>query len=180
MIINVGSKNSNKLEAVRKAFIENGFSGLEVISCETDSGVSAQPIGYDEVILGAENRASGSFYNCDLSVGLESELISVPRINTGYMNITFCAIWNGCKFFYGLGSGFELPEKAVDLIINEKMEVDEAVYKIGLTKNPRIGYKEGISSVLTNGAVSREDHAKTSVEMALASMYGMFSHSLES
>ena len=56
------------------------------------------------------------------------------------------------------------------------MGVDKAVYEIGLTSDPRIGYNEGISSVMSNGVVTREYHAKTSVEKALISMYERLIH----
>lgn len=169
MIINVGSKNPNKFNAVKEAFLLfDRFSGAAFNAMGAASNISDQPVGYQETITGAKNRSVNAFKNCDISVGLESGLVDIPLTNTGYMNLTVCAIYDGNDHFIGTGPAFELPEKITKLVIKEKLELDDAILKSGFSDNPRIGYSEGIIGVLTNGVVTRKDYMVPSVTMAMA------------
>ena len=169
MIINIGSKNPNKFNAVKEAFLMfEQFQNAVFQSNAAKSGVSDQPIGYKETITGAKNRADNSFANCDISVGLESGLVEIPLTRTGYMNLTICSIYDGNEFCIGSGPAFELPEKITKLVVEDRLELDEAILKSGFSANPRIGYSEGIIGVLTNGVVTRKDYMIPSVTMALA------------
>jgi len=169
VIIRVGSLNPVKLEAIRAVmtvrFPQAGFQPVGV-----DSGVSVQPIGLDETLRGARNRAQAAFANCDLSVALESGLIPVPQTTTGYMNLTACAIFDGREMYLGLGPAFELPSEVTRLVVEEGLELDPAVRQAGLTDNERIGYAQGIIGVLSGGRVTRMDYSRPAVSMALVRM----------
>ena len=52
----VGSTNPAKLEPVRLVFAEV-FPELEIRGVDVPSGVRDQPVGYEETVLWAENRA---------------------------------------------------------------------------------------------------------------------------
>lgn len=169
MIIAVGSKNPNKLQAVREAFqLFQRFHDARFESFASKSGVPDQPIGLDEIITGAKQRAIHAFSGCHLSVGLESGLIPVPQTQNGYMNVSACAIYNGNNHFTGLGPAFELPSAIVELVIKQKLELDEAIFQSGFSLNPRIGYSEGIIGILTDGVVTRKDYMVPAVTMALS------------
>ena len=164
----VGSKNPNKRAAVERAFAAfSKVSWGEFLSHASNSGVSDQPIGYDETLKGADNRAKEAFEQGGLGVGLESGLIPVSGSTTGYMNLTACSIYDGKAWFRGVGPGFELPESVCRLVVEEKLELDDAVHQSGMSDNSRIGYAQGIIGVLSNGAVTREDYMVPAVTMAL-------------
>jgi len=62
MIINVGSQNKVKIEAVTEVFSEfDQFKNLEVVSLDVPSSVSVQPCSLEETIAGARNRATAAF-----------------------------------------------------------------------------------------------------------------------
>lgn len=169
MLITVGSKNPNKLQAVKEAFLLfQRFQDARFESFASNSGVSDQPLGLDEIITGAKQRATHAFLDCHLSVGLESGLIPVPQTRNGYMNISACAIYNGNSHFTSLGPAFELPAVIVKLVIEQKLELDEAIFQSGFSSNPRIGYSEGIIGMLTDGVVTRKDYMIPAVTMALS------------
>lgn len=169
MIVNIGSKNPNKFNAVKESFLMfEKFQGAAFESRASKSGVSDQPVGYVETITGAKNRAFNAFINCDISVGLESGLVEIPLTKTGYMNLTVCSIFDGENHSIGTGPAFELPEKITQLVIENGLELDEAILKSGFSDNPRIGYSEGIIGILTKGVVTRKDYMIPSVSMAMA------------
>lgn len=169
MKIVVGSKNPNKIQAVKEAMQAfEPFANAEFQGVSADSGVSDQPIGLEETITGAGNRAKQAFHECDFSVGLESGLIPVPLTRSGYMNLSACAIYDGDEVFVGLGPAFELPRDITRLVVDDKLELDVAIFQSGFSKNPRIGYSEGIIGVLTNGVVTRKDYMVPAVSMAMA------------
>jgi len=112
MVICIGSKNPNKFNAVKEAFLMfETFRDASFVSIGADSNVSDQPVGYTETITGAKNRAFNAFKECDISVGLESGLVEIPLTKTGYMNLTVCSIYDGQEHSIGTGPAFELPEK---------------------------------------------------------------------
>ena len=79
-VVNVGSKNDIKIEAVRRTLRNYPFLNPFVIrSLEALSGVSHQPMTLQEIVSGAKNRARNSFSSCDYSFGIESGLMPVHR-----------------------------------------------------------------------------------------------------
>ncbi len=171
MIVIVGSKNPNKIQAVRDAFsMFNCFHGARFESAAVSSGVSDQPIGLEETLGGAKLRATNAFSGCDFSVGLESGLIPVPLARSGYMNLSVCAIFDGKQHYLGLGPAFELPETITRLVVDQHLELDVAIFQSGLSANPRIGYSEGIIGILTHGVVTRKDYMVPAVTMAMAGL----------
>ena len=91
MKVIVGSKNPNKIDAVKEVLaLYPNFSGAIVEGIAADSGVYKQPTSIEETVQGAINRAKNSFKDCDLSIGLESGLIAVPQTKSGYMDRGHC------------------------------------------------------------------------------------------
>ncbi|MDL2286305.1 DUF84 family protein [Desulfococcaceae bacterium OttesenSCG-928-F15] len=168
----LGSMNPVKKEALAQVLAESGrFLNVEVCNMDADSGVSDQPMGFEDTLLGARNRASAS-WSADFSfgVGIESGIIPVPLTKSGYMNLTSCVLFDGKEFFTGLGPAFELPEAVVGFILEEKMELDSAIKAAGLSNNPRIGYSEGLIGLLTKNVITRMHYTKPAIHMALASL----------
>lgn len=171
MIVNIGSKNPNKLNAVKEAFLLfEPFQKAHFESVNANSEISNQPVGFEETITGALNRSKNAFTGCTFSVGLESGLVPIPMTRTGYMNLSVCVIFDGKNHYTGTGPAFELPVDITRLVIHEKLELDDAIVKSGFSENPRIGYSEGIIGVLTDGVVTRKDYMIPAVTMSMAQL----------
>ena len=143
------------------------MSKVEVFSIEVPSGVYKQPTSMDETIQGAINRAKNSFQKCEYSFGIESGLMKVPHTKTGYMNVCACAIYDGKDYHIGLSSAFEYPTKIINFVFSDKLEIDEAIYKTGLTNDKRIGRSGGVIGYLTKGRLKRKEYTKQAITTAL-------------
>lgn len=169
LIVKVGSKNEVKVSAVAEILREYPhLAGAVVEGVETDSGVPSQPKSLDETIRGAMNRARGAFEGCDYAIGIESGLMAVPNTKSGYMDVCVCAIYDGKEFHLGLSSAWEFPNKEVTrLMLEEGLDMNQAVHKAGLTKNPKVGSKEGAIGILTKGRMDRKEYTKQALRTAL-------------
>lgn len=168
MKINVGSKNDVKIVAVKEAVRDYDFlSGAEISGVYACSDVSEQPKSIDETIRGAMIRAKNAFKDCEYSFGIEDGLMQVSNTKTNYMNICACVIYDGQNFHIGLSSAFEYPDNVTKLVFKEGLDINQAFYKIGLTKNPKVGSAEGAIGILTHGRLLRKEYTKQAITMAL-------------
>lgn len=168
MKINVGSKNKIKVEAVKEALSDYDFlSKAKITGVEAPSKVSEQPKSMNETIQGAMNRSSNAFSDCQYSFGLESGLMKVSHTKTGYMDFCVCAIFDGKNHHLGLSSAFEYPLEVTRLVIKKGLDINQAFYKTGLTKDPKIGSSKGAIGILTKGRLLRKDYIKQAITMAL-------------
>lgn len=166
--IKIGSKNPIKIAALKEVLFEYScFNKFKIISMKSDSMVRNQPRSLKETVEGAINRAKNIYANCDYSFGLEAGLIRVPYTDSGYMDICVCAIFNGKRHFLGLSPAWEVPKQIVDCIINYDVDMNEAARRAGLTKNKKVGYKEGLIGLLTEGKITRKEYTKEAIKMAL-------------
>ena len=171
--IRVGSKNQVKIEAVKEYFPEFDVEGVDA-----DSGIDEQPKSLCEIRRGARNRAlsrgvSRFGDNTDWGIGIESGIMpNLQRMPTeepysGWMNVIICMIWDGKIWGIGLSSGFVVPDKVIDIAFRDKVDLSEAIFRAGLTKEKRIGYKEGIVHILTGGKMNRKEYIKQAIMMAM-------------
>jgi inosine/xanthosine triphosphatase len=168
MKIHLGSQNQVKLKALKEIILNYDFlSKAEVFGLAVDSGVSEQPKSIEETISGAKNRCRKVFLNSDLSFGLEDGLMKVPYTKTGYMNVCVCAIYNGERFYIGLSSAYEYPAEVIDLVFNKSLDINQAFYKLALTKNPKIGSAQGAIGVLSDSFLNRKEYTKQAIISAL-------------
>ena len=174
----MGSRNPDKIRAAREVLEKFRIEFYDFKAVEVDSGVSRQPLTLEDTAKGARNRALNAFEDGSYSIGIESGLIKMPSAETCYLNATVCAIYNGERYFIGLGSGFEMPEYLARLVVEENLDVDEAAFKSGLTDDKRGGYSGGLIEILSNGNLNRQDHhIRPAVEMAFTSLYHkLFGH----
>ena len=168
MRINVGSKNEVKVNAVKESIANYNFlSNAQVISVNINSDVSDQPKSAEETIKGAMNMAKKAFVECDYSFGIEDGLMKIPNAKTDYMNICACAIYDGKNFHIGLSSAYEYPHEVTRLVFEEGLDINQAFFKVGLTKNQTVGSAEGAIGILTKGRLLRKEYTKQSIMMAL-------------
>ncbi|GBE54639.1 non-canonical purine NTP phosphatase [archaeon BMS3Bbin15] len=162
MKIAVGSKNPVKIEAIRRAF--SRFFKVNVTGTKVDSGVSSQPIGFEETMKGAENRARKAKSQGDLGVGIEAGLIRIEGSKRLYFDIQITAIYDGNFMTYGLGPGFVHPPSVVKAV-QEGRDVGELMEELSGVES--IGKKLGAIGFLTDGKVTRIEISEMSVLMAL-------------
>ena len=164
MKVVVGSRNPVKLNATRN-ILERIFSDLTIIATDADSEVPDQPFGLDQTIEGAINRAKNAFSEeYDLSVGIESGLMEVPYTLTGYIDLQWCAIFDGDKITLGVSSGFEYPPKVIKEVLNG-VEVGDVMDKVtGVTD---LGQKKGAVSYLSHDMLDRTENTEQCVLTAM-------------
>lgn len=169
MKIKVGSMNKSKVEAVEEILKDYPhLASAEVVGAESESGVADQPKSLEEVVTGAKNRAQNVFSDCDYSIGLEAGLMAVPGTKSGFMDVTACAIYDGQEFHLGLSPAWEFPNPEImKTILNEGLDMSQAINKHGLTDNPKIGSEEGAIGILTKGRLTRKDYTKQALRTAL-------------
>ncbi len=168
MKIKIASKNSVKIEALKEIIQDYScLKGTEIIAVDVLSEVGDQPKSLESTIQGAMNRAKNAFKDCTYSFGIESGLMAVPKTKTGFMDVCVCAIFDGKEYHLGLSSAWEAPKRVAEYILKEGLDMNEAAYKAGLTKNPKIGSAEGLVGIMTKGRLTRKEYTKEAIRMAL-------------
>lgn len=164
MKVVVGSKNPVKLNATRNV-LKKIYNDLEIKTSEVDSEVPDQPFGLDETINGAINRAKNAFDDwADLSVGIESGLMETPNTITGYIDLQWCAIFDGDRVTIGVSSGFEYPPMVINEVLNG-FEVGDIMDKITGVEN--LGQKKGAVSRLSKDMLDRTENTEQCVLTAM-------------
>ncbi|ASJ06349.1 inosine/xanthosine triphosphatase [Thermococcus pacificus] len=166
MRIAVGSTNPTKVLAVKEV-MEMIYGDVEVFGVEVESGVPDQPVGIEETIRGAINRARQALEkgNADMGVGIEAGIYPVPNSLTGYFDIQFCAILDREGWLtIGHGPGFEYPPYVIKRI-KEGVEAGKAMDELVGEKD--LKRKTGAIGYLTHGILPRKELNKLAVLMAM-------------
>jgi inosine/xanthosine triphosphatase len=164
MKVGVGSRNQVKVQATRN-ILDKVYAKLDVISVDVDSGVPDQPFGVNQTIQGAINRAHNALLeDYDLGVGIESGLMKTPHTLTDYVDLQWCAIYDGDKTTLGVSAGFEYPPWVMDEVLNGR-EVGDVMDQ--LTGVEHLGEKMGAVSYLSRGMLDRTGNTEQCVLMAM-------------
>ena len=164
MKVMVGSLNPVKLNATRN-ILEKIYGEIDISSKDVDSGVPDQPFGLDQTIEGAINRAKMSYTNeYDLSVGIESGLMQTPNTLTGYIDLQWCAIFDGENITLGVSSGFEYPPEVIKEVLSG-VEVGNVMDRITGVSN--LGTKKGAVSHLSRDMLNRTENTEQCVLTAM-------------
>jgi len=170
-IVAVGSTNKVKLEAVKEVFQDYPLlDEAEITSYKVPTEVAEQPLSLNETIRGAKNRAKNAFNTCGkckFSIGIESGLMKVEESKSGFMEFTVCSIYDGKDYYLGQSAAYEMPQKIIDLVVNQKMTMAEACYEAGLSKDIKLGEKEGDIGILSKGRMTRQDQSEQALVVAL-------------
>lgn len=168
MKIKVGSTNKIKVEAVKEILWDYPHLKDAMVSMvEVSLGVVEQPKSLGETVQGAMNRAKGAFQDCRYSFGIESGLMAVPNTKTGFMDVCVCAIFDGNGYHLGLSSAWEAPKQVVHYMLTEGLDMNQAAFKAGLTRNPNVGLAEGLVGIMTKGRLTRKEYTKEAIRTAL-------------
>ncbi len=166
MKVLIGTKNPGKITGAKQAFLHY-FKDIEVEGIEVSSDVSDEPVN-DEVYQGARNRVNNLIkyavennIEADYFLGVESGIFDKLG-NWSIIQIACIKDKNGVES-WGNSSGFPVPERYVDRIINENLGVvmDE-IYNAD-----QIGKGKGGVGMLTKGVLTRYDMTEQALIMAL-------------
>jgi len=146
MIVRVGSASAMKLKAARKAFA-TFFSKVQIVGVDVPSGVSAQPLSFGEIVLGARERARRAYSDCDYAVGIEAGTFRMAGSTPRLFQMTLACVFDGTRDALGSGPFFELPEALAKKVIRSDT---------------------GSVALVTKGKVTREAVTADAVVMALA------------
>lgn len=164
MKVAVGSKNPVKVNATKNV-LKKIYKDVEVISVNVDSEVPHQPFGIDETIRGAINRAKNAYSDYfDISVGIESGLMETPNSITGYIDLQWCAVFDGDMITLGVSAGFEYPPSVIEEVLKGK-EVGDVMDKV--TGIDKLGQKTGAVSFLSKGMLDRTENTEQCVLTAM-------------
>jgi inosine/xanthosine triphosphatase len=171
----VGSINPTKIEAAKQGFSKY-FKNFQFYNTKAESKVSNQPIGMEEIIEGAINRARDAITyltkelesQCNnYGVGIESGLIKVPQARTDYMDLQFCAIIDDDdNITLGSGNAFEHPQSVIrEILTDNTKEIGVIIGK--LANNMNLKNETGAISFLSKYSITRTDILTHAVICAL-------------
>ncbi len=166
----VCSKNLAKNEAVKNV-MKDFFKEFEIISFETDSGVSETPIGDEEGIRGCLNRikdANNQEKAGDLYVAMEGIL---TKTIYGTFLCGWTVIYNKLEneYYYGCSAKIKIPDEIIEKTTKSQKLSDVVANFVGSTGDEIS--KIGTNGILTNGSYTRTDEFMDSILCAISSKY---------
>lgn len=172
-LVRVGSTNPPKLEGVRAAL--TAFSrDVTIEGVEVESGVPDQPLGFEEIVAGARNRAERAQRGgaCDLGVGYEDGLVEISGPEKSWFNIGCAAVSDGAQISLGLSSGFGYPPACLRPAVAQRRPIGGLFDQFwkqrrGSASDPA-PLSIGNIGKLTGGALTRAEYTRHAVVCALA------------
>ena len=165
----VCSKNAAKNIAVEK-IMEQYFEEMEIISLETNSGVSATPIGDEEGIAGCFNRIKDATNQADgdLYVAMEG-ILTEGKYGTFLCGWTVIYNQEENEYYYGCSAKIRIPDQIIQKTTKDKRLSDVVAEYVG-ESGDKIS-KIGTNGLLTNGAYTRTDEFMDSILCAISCKY---------
>lgn len=175
--VRVGSRNEPKIAAVRSAMLAYAPS-VEVCGVAVESGVPEQPVGFEEIVLGARNRAAAAQRSgdCDLAVGIEDGLVALPAAaamaSNPHLNIGCAAVSDGRRVSLGFSSAFAYPLAVTTPAVRDRSPIGDLFDALwrdrrGESQLLPSARTSGNVGKLTAGALPRSEYARHAVLCAL-------------
>ena len=181
--VRVGTLNEPKIEAVREAFTAYAPEAV-VGGTAVESGVPDQPVGWEEIVLGARNRARRAFASgpCDLAVGIEDGLVELAlgggvageEGEREVLNVGCAAVVDGRRESLGFSSGFAYPPACVEPALANREPIGDVFDRVfdgasGASVSESIPSGRSIGNIgkLSLGVLPRSDYARHAVVCAL-------------
>ncbi len=169
-IIIICSKNKAKNDAV-SSVMQQYFEDMEILSLQTNSGVSETPVGDEEGITGCMNRIKDALNqneNGNLYVAMEG-ILSETTYGTFLCGWTVIYNKNENEYYYGCSSKVKVPNEIIEKTDKNKRLSDVVAEFVGSTGDEVSLI--GTNGMLTNGAYTRTDEFMDSVLCAISSKY---------
>ena len=164
----VGTLNEGKLVCVSDALAAMGFE-FELQAVETTSGVSDQPLGHEETVRGARNRANDALAAVEgalLGFGIESGVLMLDGQTLDFCACAIALHEGGGAQPLGLSSAWVLPAPVAlaVMVMGSGGGYNGAFQAMGIDPNPTGG---GVLAELSGGALSRPKQMGEAVTAAL-------------
>jgi inosine/xanthosine triphosphatase len=167
-MVAIGSTNPAKKKGVKLAF-SRFFGDFHLKLVDTTSLVRAQPVGLDETVEGARERAIFALESArpDFSVGVEAGLVELGKGWPGhYLNLQIAAVVDSAgRLSFGCSSGFPIPASFVAKLKRNHEELGRYTYE--LTGSQEVSEEHGIVYHLSRRRLSRVEMTEQCVSMAL-------------
>ena len=174
--VRVGTTNGPKIAAATEA-IRAYAPGAGVEGAAVDSGVSEQPVGFEEIARGARTRAERAFAfgDCELAVGYEDGLVDLPGLHpegAECLNVGCAAVTDGARTSLGLSSGFAYPPECAERAIAQREPIgdlfDDLWERYADERDARASaHGAGNVGKLTLGVLPRSEYARHAIVCAL-------------
>jgi len=175
--VRVGSLNGPKLAAVRSA-IGAYAPDAQIEGVAVESGVPDQPVGFDEIIRGARNRAARALseQRCDLAIGIEDGLVALPTGRAAgelaHLNIGCVAVTDGKRDSIGFSSAFGYPPACTIPAVNDREPIGVVFDRFweahrGESAAQPSALSTGNIGRLSHGVLPRAEYARQGVLCAL-------------
>ncbi len=176
MIIIIASTRVPKINGVKKAVekISSHFgidrTSISYTSVEAQSGVSDTPKSIEELMRGAQQRATSAFQKNDvekvLSIGVEGGLFTSGEKT--FLQSWVC-VFNGAQFFFGSSGSIELPDELANAVMNDGIDLGVVIDRFAEEVDVRS--KQGTFGILTRDLFTREDSFETAAIFALTPLF---------
>jgi inosine/xanthosine triphosphatase len=172
--VRVGSTNEPKLDAVRNAFAPYA-PDVEVVGVDVPSGVPEQPVGWEEIVRGARNRArlARASEPCDLGVGLEDGLVALPdgEGELRHLNVGCAAIAHGERVWLGFSSSFAYPPGCTEPAVHDREPIGSLFDRFWEERRGEaVARTLGNIGKLTLGVLPRSEYIRHAVLCALVAL----------
>lgn len=172
--VRVGTLNAAKLAAVRAA-LEPYSPQARVEGVEVQSGVPEQPVGWQEIVRGARQRARGALETGgELGIGIEDGLVEIDAGAEGVqrLNVGCCAVVGAGRSGLGFSAGFPYPPACHERAVREREPIGDLFDSFWLERRgdpDRQPSASGIGNIgkLSLGALARSDYSRQAVIAAL-------------
>lgn len=166
-LIIVCSKNQAKNAAV-KTVLDEYFEKYQILSLDTNSGVSETPVGDEEGITGCLNRIKDALLQndkADLYVAMEG-ILTETKHGTFICGWTVVYVKKDDKYLYGCSAKVKIPEEIMKKFNKVERLSDIVSDHFNSTEKEISNY--GTNGILTNGVYKRTDEFIDSVKCAIS------------
>lgn len=176
--VRVGSTSSPKIEAVREAL--RAFAPeVSVEGVAVESGVPEQPLGFEEIVQGARNRARLAWADDrELGVGIEDGLVPLPLGATAeahaprHLNVGCAAVTDGRREGLGFSSAFAYPPACTEPAVRERDPIGPVFDRFWQARRGEaspVPSGGGVGNIgkLSLGVLTRGEYARHAVLCAL-------------
>lgn len=177
----VGSRNAGNLQAVAQALSDPAVAAMavvrEVAGFEVPSGVRASPVGFEETMTGAANRARAAAAaggagrdegdGTVWGLGIESGAVRLRPGDPTMFHFDAACVFDpvGGRECFGVSSLFEYPRPLSDAF--DRGEDFQAARRY-ISDDPLLPQKGGVIALLSGGVTDRIITATQAVRLALA------------
>ncbi|MCX6717625.1 MAG: inosine/xanthosine triphosphatase [Candidatus Taylorbacteria bacterium] len=161
MKISIGTKSELKVRAVENALKKLSIKA-EIVFGETESGVSMQPFGFDEITKGAKQRALQAITrdNADYGVGIESGIVEIKQADDSFDTACVCVISRNKETSFSFSTIHFVPKDVLKEIKEKGTEFGKITIRFSGDKE-----KDNIK-YFSDGALKREEFVSQAVACA--------------